>query len=544
MTKLKEILKNKKVLILIVAVLLSILLINPVFKDGVAIRSVQEDSAAAEASPSRIPNPSPSIKPTQREVIIAIDNQKIKNVEDYYNAINTIEEGQTFAIQTNKQTYYLTQELFNETITNDDGEEVVSERYQDIGLNVYPRPQYNVRKGLDLEGGTRVLLEPQGDITSEELDMTVRGMEQRLNAYGLSDIIVRSTSDLFGGTFVSVEIPGVNEDEVTQLLSTQGKFEGIVGDTPVFLGGSKDIVFVYTSGENSRITNCQSDEAGRYYCTYEFTITLSQEAAQRMASATENLSVEGVGQNGYLSENITLLLDGEVVNELRISSSLKGQTLTRISISGSEDGVSEKSARQNAMQDMKNLQSILSTGSLPVKLEIVKTDSISPALGAGFIKNAILAGLFAILAVVTIITIRYREWKISIPIVVAIISEVILILGFAALIGWRIDIAAVAAIIIAVGSGVDDQIVITDETLKKKKNTKKGDEESWKKRVARAFFIIFAAYATLAVAMIPLWFAGAGLLKGFALTTVVGVTMGVLITRPAFAEILEIIVDK
>jgi len=117
---------------------------------------------------------------------------------------------------------------------------------------------------------------------------------------------------------------------------------------------------------------------------------------------------------------------------------------------------------------MRNLQAILSTGSLPVRLEVVKTDSISPALGAGFIKNAVIAGIFAIIAVCAIIAIRYKEWRITIPIIITILSEVILILGFAALIGWRMDIAAIAAIIIAVGSGVDDQIIISDETLKTK----------------------------------------------------------------------------
>ena len=54
-----------------------------------------------------------------------------------------------------------------------------------------------------------------------------------------------------------------------------------------------------------------------------------------------------------------------------------------------------------------------------------------------------------------------------------------------------------------------------------------------------ALFIIFAAFATTIFAMIPLLFAGAGLLKGFAITTMIGVTAGVLITRPAFAVTVE-----
>jgi preprotein translocase subunit SecD len=53
-----------------------------------------------------------------------------------------------------------------------------------------------------------------------------------------------------------------------------------------------------------------------------------------------------------------------------------------------------------------------------------------------------------------------------------------------------------------------------------------------------------AAYLTTVVAMVPLFFAGAGLLKAFAITTIMGVTVGVLITRPAYAAIVEILLKE
>ena len=63
-------------------------------------------------------------------------------------------------------------------------------------------------------------------------------------------------------------------------------------------------------------------------------------------------------------------------------------------------------------------------------------------------------------------------------------------------------------------------------------------------RSKAAFFIISGAYLTVSVAMLPLLFAGAGLLKGFALTTLAGITMGVFIARPAFAKVLEILMKE
>ena len=103
-----------------------------------------------------------------------------------------------------------------------------------------------------------------------------------------------------------------------------------------------------------------------------------------------------------------------------------------------------------------------------------------------------------------------------------------------------LDLAAIAGLIVAVGTGVDDQIVIMEETISKKGS---GIVYNWKERIRRAFFIIFSAYCTIVVAMVPLMFAGAGLLKGFALTTIIGVSMGVFITRPAYAVIIQFLYE-
>ncbi len=217
--------------------------------------------------------------------------------------------------------------------------------------------------------------------------------------------------------------------------------------------------------------------------------------------------------------------------------------MTEIQISGSGTGVSHQEATQNTLDSMKRLQTIMITGSLPVKLNIVKMDSISPVLGDEFLKNAIWVCLLSVLTVSIILFIRYRRLSVSIPIIITMLSEVFLTLALAAIIGWNIDLASIAGIIVAIGTGVDDQIVIADETLYRRKS-EGGEGDSWKDKLKKAFFIIFAAYFTLTAAMIPLLFAGAGLLKGFAITTILAVTIGVLITRPAYAAFVEILTKE
>jgi preprotein translocase subunit SecD len=205
---------------------------------------------------------------------------------------------------------------------------------------------------------------------------------------------------------------------------------------------------------------------------------------------------------------------------------------------------------------------------------------ISPALGEEFFNSTLYAALFAAGAVIVIIFVRYRSLKISIPMVFIGLSEVVIILGISAandamiwliallinflivsvswwkkfeidiyawigailipLLGmasWTIDLPAIGGIIAAIGTGVDHQIIIADETLSRRGGDKR--DYTVKEKIKRAFFIIFGAAATTIAAMVPLMSIGIGFVRGFAITTIVGVLVGVLVTRPAYARIVE-----
>ena len=141
-------------------------------------------------------------------------------------------------------------------------------------------------------------------------------------------------------------------------------------------------------------------------------------------------------------------------------------------------------------------------------------------------------GLIVFLAVSLVIFAKYRRIKITLAVILTMFSEVVITLGVAALIRWNLDAPGIAGIIAGIGTGVNDQIVLIDESVTDK-------HTSIKERIKRALFIILGAFLTIIAAMLPLFWAGAGLLKGFALTTIIGISVGILITRPAFADILK-----
>ena len=399
----------------------------------------------------------------------------------------------------------------------------------------------NIEKGLDLEGGTRVLLRPVSDtpVTENQINDLIDVLNNRLNTYGLSDLDIRRAKDREGNNLVLVEIAGASRQDVKELVEGQGIFEAKIANKTVFVGGKHDITYVCKDdGSCSGIRACTPSETG-YSCRFEFVINLSPEAAKKHAEITSSL--ETVSQEGgsYLSEPLDLYLDSVLVDTLRISEDLKGRETTSIAISGPGIGASERDAYDDALRNMNKLQTVLITGSLPLKLEIEKLDSISPLLGKEAIRNVLLIGFLSMLSVALVLVVRYRKFKIVIPIMITLVSEVLILLGVASLIQWRLDIVSIAGIVTAVGTGVDDQIVIVDEVLRKESQV-----YNWKQKIKRAFFIVFAAYATTVVAMIPLLNAGAGLVRGFAVTTIIGVTIGVFITRPAYASMIERLLEE
>ena len=205
---------------------------------------------------------------------------------------------------------------------------------------------------------------------------------------------------------MGIEIAGSSPEDLEELIAKQGHFEAKIGNKTVFVGGNEDITHVGRTGSEAIITECFEVEGGEA-CNFQFTIFLSEEAAQRHAKITENLAI----QEQYLNETLDFYIDGKQTQSLNIGTSLKGEVATQISIQGSGQGATRNEALEATKQDMKQLQTILITGSLPYKLEIVKIDQISPNLGGEFVKQIFLAGLFAIAAVSILVFLRYRNIK-------------------------------------------------------------------------------------------------------------------------------------
>lgn len=476
------------------------------FQKGVLITSVESNSTAFDQGLRK------------GQIITEVDGVKIISLEDFSEQLKGKFD-------------------FNEsvkTIIKTTDSEVILFSNQPPEITVSEIKKTAIKLGLDLAGGARALVKPQDlKISSSQAKDLSNIIENRLNVYGIEDIKVTPITDLTGEYYIRVEVAGATPEDLKDLISQQGKFEAKIGNDTVFVGGDKDITSVSRSGQDTLIENCQPSQ-GSYFCNFRFTIFLSQEAAKRHASITENLEInQTVGTQGdrYLSKTLDLYVDDKLVDTLLIGEGLKGRVTTQISISGSGTGETRSQAEDNALSEMNKLQTILITGSLPYKLELVKLDIISPTFGKEFVNSILIAGFAALFAVFLIVLVRYRSFKYSTALVFTSISEVIIILGIASLIDWNLDLPSIAGILATIGTGIDQQIIVLDEARAKFLNVKQ--------RLKNAFTIILGAYFTVVVALIPLYWAAAGFFKGFAITTLIGITAGILITRPAFVDIVR-----
>lgn len=496
-----------KVWILIIFLFLALLMIKPNFDKGVLISSIESGSVAQKEGLS------------QGDIITEINGKIIENVQDYSDVTKelfTSSGNSRIEIKTEENEFVFLTSSLNFTVQN--------------------LPKTNLKTGLDLSGGARAIVRAENTtLNQEQLQDLVDLTSQRLNTFGLRDIIVRPVNDLGGNKYILVEVAGATPENLRSLIGEQGKFEAKIGNKTAFTGGDRDITHVFRNdATQSAVYPPEQLSTGEYISRFSFAITLSPEAAERHAQITKDISIDPLSGGQYLSENLTLVLDDQVVDVLRISTGLRGQVTSQISIQGSGVGTTPDLALADARASMHKLQTVLITGSLPYKLEIVKIDNISPALGQEFTKSLIYLGISVFLVVSIIIFIKYRKINLSLAVILTMFSEAFITLGIASLLGWNLDAPSIAGIIAGIGTGVGDQIILLDASSKKEEQ-----EESLRDKIKLAFFIILGSFATNVASMLPLFWTGAGMLRGFALTTIIGVSVGILITRPAFADLIK-----
>ncbi|TKX86982.1 preprotein translocase subunit SecD [Halorubrum sp. SS5] len=390
-------------------------------------------------------------------------------------------------------------------------------------------------------------------VTQETRDETMEVIQGKINEAGLSGGSVQQVQSITGEYFILVEVPGQGRQEVIDLLEERGTVRIDIAypdgnGTAVQEGAliQDDFEEIGTAAQSDRgtgayvpVTVRNTAENGQSPA-HSFQDAVAQRGfqdayqtqADRCGYNAETGDIEVV--NGDRNPCLLLVVDGEVVNSFGMDPGLADSMAA-----GSWADTGNFRLTTGEFAEAQTISLNLRAGALPADLDISgegTSSSISASQGENFRTYSLIIGVLSVFAVSGMVFLRYREPRVALPMIVTALTEVYALLGFAALLGYPLELAVIAGFIAVVGTGVDDLVIIADEVMSE------GDVNSRKvfdSRFRRAFWVIGAAAATTIIAMSPLMVLSLGDLSGFAIFTVLGVLVGVLITRPAYGDILR-----
>jgi preprotein translocase subunit SecD len=380
----------------------------------------------------------------------------------------------------------------------------------------------NLKPIFEAQGGELIAYQP--GISKDTADLVKKILEEKINSMGTKDAKVNVLTGMNNvARYVRVELAGVDMNEAQQIVGKQGKFEIRIQSA----GNQTEHVLWGDS-----ITSVQTpskDTSGMWGVGF----TLSEDGAKTFQDAAIKYGATSDPENHELA----MILDNKTVYSAPLSSNLASSLQTM----PSRSMVASTGPGTAGMQQATELEIHLRAGALPVDVSIAGSGSTSASLGSYYMTMCLIAGILALITVAFVIFYRYREPRIVLPMVLINASELVILLGFISAIKFQMDLPTIAGLIAVLGTGIDQLVVITDEILHE------GIVPSpnlYLKRLARALTIIMISAGTVLIAMLPLALMDLSTLKGFAIITMMGVIVGVVVTRPAYGKIIMEILSE
>lgn len=350
-------------------------------------------------------------------------------------------------------------------------------------------------------------------VSTETRDLTKEILSDKLNSLGLKDIPVRTV----GEDYILIDFAGIDLATAKEIAEKPGKFEIRIQTT-----GNETQHVLY--GDAIQSVGIPSFHDGQWHTSF----TLDEEGARQL----QKVALETGAIDNPDSHYLIMYLDEVEIYGAPLSYSAAEKLREGPIYSWEASTGPDEAAKTEATA----LQVHLRAGALPVNVKLVGSGHVDAGLGEQFKTAALITGLISLVAVAAVVYFKYKRPEILIPMVGTSFSEVIMILGVAAVIGWQLDLASIAGIIASIGTGIDHLVIITDEVLYEGKLP---PTRVFKSRITKAFTIILGAASTNIIALSPLVVMGFGSLKGFAITTIIGVFIGVIFARPVYGVVIK-----
>ena len=352
--------------------------------------------------------------------------------------------------------------------------------------------------GLDLVGGSRLMLEAQTsnavpNITPEIMDSLQYAIENRVNAMGVGETIVQRV----GAKRLLIEIPNITDTaKAKEFIGQTAELEfkrPIIGKNGERTWQSTGL----TGKDLKKSLVSTTPNTGEWVVSLEF----NNEGARKFSDLTKEL----------VGKEMAIFFNGKLQSAPRVNEQISGG---HAQISGGEGGFEYSEAKE--------MVDLLNAGALPVAAEIIQEESVGPTLGTDSINKSKIAGFIGIAAVMIFMVLYYR--------VMGLIScfalTIYALINFAIfkMVPVTLTLTGIAGFILSIGMAIDANILIFERT---KEELKMGRTlfTAINSGFDRAFTSIFDSNVSTIMTCLILYCLGASMVKGFALTLIIGVCL-------------------
>lgn len=392
----------------------------------------------------------------------------------------------------------------------------------------FQSPRLRVNLGLDLQGGSHLVLEAQDTasvkVTSEAVEGAMKVIESRIDQLG----VVEPTIQRQGDRRIIVELPGIEDPErALRLIGKTALLEFVstgpqqlpdgarwnAEGTAVTLPGPKQTI---TLKKEVILTGADLAEAQAGFDQGDVS---SGQPVVNFRFKGNAAKTFGAFTTKHVGQYLTIILDNEVISSPVIQEPITG-------------GSGQISGGYRDISEARDLAVLLRAGALPVPVEVIERRTVGPSLGRDSLDLSLRAGTIAVVLILAFMIILYR-----LPGVLADLA--LLLYGlflFATLtaLGATMTLPGIAAFIISVGMAIDANVLIFErikEELRAGKTLRAGIQAGWN----RAWSAILDSNVTTLVGAAVLFALGTGPIKGFGTTLFIGVVISmftaIIITR-------------
>ncbi len=424
-----------------------------------------------------------------------------------------------------------------------------------VSAVLFTPPNEKINQGLDIQGGLSVVLTAKSTdgepVTPEDMEKSRAIIESRVNALGASEATVQEQ----GSDQILVQIPGLSDTE--QALATIGRTgslefarldsftdeevkeaiengqyagEGTVTDEfgNAFPSGKTEHLKVepgtYTPiVTGADITNVQIGKEREGSVDYAVNITLNSQGTKAFAEASRDL----VADHGL----IVIILDGEVQSAPAVQSEIPNG---EVQITGGY-----------TLDEAKNLQTILESGSLPVSFEYAQSQVVGPTLGQDALVSGVVVALIGLALVMLYLLFFYKGLGLITAAAMAVFA--VLYLGILAALSafglFSLSLAGIAGIVLTIGMAADSSI-LTVERFREEIRMGRSVKAASLTGVKHAIFTSIDADLVTMVSALCLFFLAASSVKGFGMTLALGIICDIVMMVIFKAPLIRLLAPK